>query len=293
MSVVDQQRADPIPTDTNWRRPAWICVSLAILGGLLGGAIWLQSHGAMAPPQAHGYPRLPTVPLKIGFYDLSGRRVVETDPVWSRFAALHLDYLLLQGVAEEDETAAARLAGMTGADVHIASKSFGGGVSNTQNAVDCIIARHSLSDVELLSAGGEPFGVWAESQIGDRVIRLASLSASVPSRKTGVHDLPDRWEGLAKGDQPLPPIVIGLGDGNVWAEGDLVRQKTGWFDAAAAFWNSPLAPAPGHLLFSSGWSCTAGQAITDPHDAQHRTGWVVSTAGAASPATHPAGVGDD
>ena len=231
-----------------------------MLGALLGGAIWLQTAGPISQPTTHGYPLMPTVPLKIGFYDMHGRPAAD-DPVLKQFGKMHLDYLIVHHVEAGSGVVAARLAGLDQVVV--------GGVEQPGTSEgDCIFSHHPLSHLEMLAADSSPpggfvqMGRWAESQVSDRLICLAAVdlppSSRAPKAMEGVQQ---KWEGLTNSPNPLPPIIVDLDDASQIQPDDLVQSGTGWFDASSVFWDRSAAPPPGHLLFSSGWSLTGGQVV--------------------------------
>jgi hypothetical protein len=294
VSVVDQQRVSQSHIEQNWRRPASICISLALLGALLGGAMWLQS-GKSSRQNTENFPTpVPPVPLRFGFYDLQ-RRAVDDDPVLAAMSKEKLDFLVLQNVVDLQIKDAQKRSGFWGPGTYeFPDPGFPHAMDIEEPTYDCVFSRYPLTALPDVQSAGQLTVV--SSTVAGREFCLlcgvfspeilAPVTDSRISKRATIEMIAQR----------LPTVACLLTSANDLESG-LVKSSTGWFDGGAVFWRLPIStgemPPANHLFFSTGWSCRGGEVVRDMNDPLHRIGWIVTTAGAASPATHPAGDGDD
>jgi hypothetical protein len=297
VSVLDQQRTGQSHIDQNWRRPASICISLAVLGALLGAAMWLQT-AAPAKLSTKIFPTpVPPVPLRFGFYDLHGHSP-DKDPVLLAMAGEKLDFLAIQNVPDNDVESAKSRSGFGGPDAHVIQRSLDPSITDgfPTSLDDCIISRHDIKQDQPLY-DKKIVGVMAHAAVADRDFRLVVATVPPGPEASSMTQLVMMVATTGMQGRVLWPAVISISNSSPLTGDDLVQRETGLFDVSAVFWGLPIStdemPPANHLLFSYGWSCKGGEVVRDSHDPLHRIGWIVSTAGAAAPATHPAGDGDD
>lgn len=182
-----------------------VLLGILVFGAVLLLGVYLSPHGKAPAAPASARWGVPARRLRIVMYDLRRQRAGE-DPTFEQIAKLKPDYLLLQGVEEDDAVQIAVMLGMQQSfhpQLFQRSMNLAGRRATYGN---CVLSRWPLYEGSPWIGQNGPFGARATSVLENRKVLMSAIHfapGAAGLRERG--DLLTQWRALGS-----PPMVLGI-----------------------------------------------------------------------------------